>query len=189
MSKLENYWEKRTLIIGGLNTGKTELTAGILGQVLVSKKAKTALLDLAPELTMGIGGKLGVRPDPLLSYYTTTIIPPRLTARSSEEAEAYALQNAKAIEVLFSSYMENPCKVLFINDVSLYLQAGDLGKLLLVLNTAPTVIMNGYFGSGLGGGKLGKRERQQMKALQKTCDHLIKPSIDHGRVKLTPPPP
>lgn len=189
MSKLANYWGKRILIIGDLNTGKSELTAGLLDQVLVSKRAKTALLDLAPELTMGIGGKISVPPNPFLSYYTTTIIPPRLTARSSEEAEAYALQNAKAIEALFTYYMKNPCEVLFINDVSLYLQAGDLGKLLSVLGTASTVIMNGYFGSGLGGGKLGKRERQQMKGLQKTCDQVIKTRIDQGRVKLSPPLP
>ena len=34
--------------------------------------------------------------------------------------------------------------------------------------------MNGYYGSSLGGGKLGKREQQNMKALKKRCDSVMK---------------
>jgi hypothetical protein len=63
--------------------------------------------------------------------------------------------------------------VLIINDVSIYLQAGELDKLLSLLNSTPTVIMNGYFGRSLGGGRLGERERENMKALQEKCDKVI----------------
>ena len=36
-----------------------------------------------------------------------------------------------------------------------------------VFGVTPPVIMNGYYGSSLGGGKLGRQERQNMRALIK----------------------
>ena len=173
MSKLKNHCGNRTLILGEVGTGKTKLTVDLLNQVLEKKTVKVAFLDLAPGLTKGIGSKANVPQNPLLRYYTTEIVPPRLTAQSPEEAKSYALQNARAIEVLFSSYMRNKCEVLFINDVSLYLQAGEMQKLLTVTTTAPSVIMNGYYGFSLGGKSFGKHERQQMKELRKRCDKVI----------------
>ena len=85
-----------------------------------------------------------------------------------------AQRNAKLIENLFLECVKNPSKVLFINDISIYLQAGDLKTLLTFLHYTPTVIMNGYYGTSLGGGELGERERNNMKTLQKSCDRVIR---------------
>ena len=83
------------------------------------------------------------------------------------------LSNVKLIDNIFAEYLKNPCKVLFINGVSLYLQAGDPNKLFSLFDSSPAVIINSYYCYTLGGGKLGKRERENMNALQKRCDRVI----------------
>jgi len=100
-------------------------------------------------------------------------VAPRLTGKSVNEVESFAENNVKLIDHIFKAYLKDPCKTLFINDVSIYLQKGDIEKLILLLDSTPTVIMNGYYGKSLGGGKLGERERQNMEALQEICDRVI----------------
>jgi len=106
-------------------------------------------------------------------YYTGKIAAPRLTGKTSEEVQMLAAQNARMIEEIFSEYMRHPARALFMNDVSIYLQAGDLENLLALVYATPTVVMNGYYGDSLGGGSLTVRERKYMKALQERCDIVI----------------
>jgi len=174
MVSLADHWGKRTLILGDVNSGKTELTLELLTQIIDQKEDKVAALDFAPEKTQGIGGKMEVPPHPRISYLTTRIIPPRLTGKSIDEVDAYALQNVNAIEQLFSIYLKDPKKILVINDISLYLQKGDPGRLLEVLNTAHTAIVNGYYGKTFGDSKLSVRERKQMDRLAEVCDRVIR---------------
>jgi len=173
MLALHAYWGKKTLILGDVNSGKTQMTLELLALIRDRERRKVAVLDFAPEKTRDIGGKMAVPSDPFVFYYTTKIIPPRLTGRNSTEAEAYASQNAKAIDVLFVRYMKNPRSLLIINDVSLYLQMGDLRRLLDVLRPSHTVIINGYYGITLGDSALSKREREQMDRLAQACDQVI----------------
>ena len=107
-------------------------------------------------------------------YYNAQVVAPRLLGKTESKVQTLANHNAKSIEDAFFEYEKNPSKVLFINDISLYLQAGDLARLFKVLKITPTVVMNGYYGTSLGGGELGKRERQNMVALQSECDTVIK---------------
>ncbi|NIS70085.1 MAG: hypothetical protein GTO12_14425 [Proteobacteria bacterium] len=174
MVSLENHWRKRTLILGDVNSGKTQMTLELLDRVIHQKKDKVAVIDLAPEKTRGIGGKMEVPSHPRISYRTTRIIPPRLTGKSVDEVEVYALQNANAIEELFSAYLKTPRKILVINDVSLYLQRGDLGRLLDVLRTSHTAIINGYYGKALGDSAFSKREKRQMDRLAEACDRVVR---------------
>jgi len=170
---LDEYWGKKTLILGDVNSGKTQMTLGVLARIIDHKRDKVAVLDFAPEKTQEIGGKMKVPSHPRIFYYTTTIIPPRLTGRDSDEMEAYSLRNAKAIEGLFSTYLKNPKKVLVINDVSLYLQNGNLGRLLEVLGSSHTAIMNGYYGKALGDSPFSEREKRQMDRLATVCDRVV----------------
>lgn len=157
-----------------MNTEKTAYLAEILTRFLEEGETNLTVIDMAPESIKGIGGKMSRDGINSLRYYTARIVAPRLVGRTVDEVEMLAKENARLIDGIFIEYLKNPSKVLFINDISLYLQAGDLDKLLSFLSATPTVIMNGYYGSSLGGGKLGRRERQNMKVLQKRCDRVIK---------------
>ena len=174
MLSLEEYWGKKTLILGDVNSGKTRMTLELLTLIVDQRRDEVAVLDLAPEKTRGIGGKMEVPSHALISYHTTTIIPPRLTGRDNDEVEAYGLRNAKAIEELFSTYLKNPKKTLAINDVSLYLQKGNPDRLLEVLSSSHTAIINGYYGKALGNSSFSKREKRQMDRLVKVCDQVIR---------------
>lgn len=174
MLSLEEYWGKRTLILGDVNSGKTQMTLELLTLAIDLKRDEVAVLDLAPEKTRGIGGKMQIPSHPLVSYHTVTIVPPRLTGRDNTEVEAYGLRNAKEIEELFSTYLKNPKRILVINDVSLYLQKGDFRRLLEVLRPSHTVIINGYYGKALGDSSFSEKEKKQMNRLAKACDRVIR---------------
>jgi len=170
----QEFRNKKTIIVGEVNTGKTAYLAEILTRFLEEGETNLTVIDMAPENVKGIGGKMRTGGTSSLRYYTVQIVAPRLVGRTVDEVEILARENVRLIDGLFKEYLKNPSKVLFINDISLYLQAGDLDKLLSFLSATPTVIMNGYYGSILGGGKLGSREPQKIKALQKRCDRVIK---------------
>jgi hypothetical protein len=161
------------LILGDVNSGKTQMTLELLTLIIDHEKDEVAVLDLAPEKTSGIGGKMEVPSHPRIFYHTTKITPPRLTGKNVHEVEAYAHQNADAITELFSAYLKNPRKVLVINDVSLYLQKGDLGRLLEVLNASRTAIINGYYGKAFGDSPFSTREKDRMDQLANHCDRVI----------------
>lgn len=171
---VHEFKNRKTIIVGEVNTGKTVYLCEILSRFLDEGEKEIALIDMAPESVEGIGGKIDHEKTDAIKYYTAQIVAPRLTGKTVEEVETLAEHNAKLIDEIFVEYLNNPCKVLFINDVSIYLQAGDLNELLSLLHSTPTVIMNGYYGFSLGGGKLGERERENMKALQSICDRVIK---------------
>jgi hypothetical protein len=170
---IEELKSKKTIIAGEVNTGKTALLGHLLKIFMDQGETRLAVIDMAPESTRGIGGKLLLDEALPLRYYTTQIVPPRLTGKSEEEVLMYAENNARLLEHIFLLYLEEPAQVLFINDVSIYLQAGDPEKLLSVLVSTPTTVMNGYYGSSLGGGSLGERERRNMTELLRLCDKVI----------------
>ena len=171
---MQEFRNKKTIIIGEVNTGKTAYLGKILSRFLEEGETDLTVIDMAPESVKGIGGKMGTGGIKSISYYTAQIVAPRLVGRTMNEVERLAENNAKLIDDILLEYVKNPSKVLFINDISLYLQAGNLNKLFSFLYSTPTVIMNGYYGSSLGGGKFGKRERKSMKALLKRCNNVIR---------------
>ena len=170
---MEEFKNKKTIIVGDVNTGKTTYLLEILDGFIDLGEKDLTVIDMAPESVKGIGGKMSGAESKEIRYFTTKIIAPRLTGKTVGEVEKLARQNVKMIDDIIFNYRKNPGNVLFINDISIYLQAGDLHKLLLLLHSTPTVIMNGYYGIRLGGGELGKRERDNMEALQERCDRVI----------------
>lgn len=175
---------KRTLIAGDVNTGKTTLTQRILdalcGQGL---GPKIVIIDMAPEVPeamirekglTGVGGRLRPPADGDVVYLRDDLIPPRLSSRSEAEAEEKAIQNARKIEVLFWKYHELGREILFMNDISLYLQAGRAAQLIRWMEESKTVVANGYFGKKLGSGALSRRERKEMEILRAFFDRVIR---------------
>ncbi len=59
---------------------------------------------------------------------------------------------------------------MFINDVTLYLQAGSAAELLKCINKPDitTLVVNGYRGNRLGGGELTRREKTEMELLRQS---------------------
>jgi len=168
------YLNKRTLILGDVKSGKTARTLEILREFIRAGYAeKIAVIDMAPDLTGGIGGKMTPPDDASLLYLTTTITAPRLTGVDEAHIRRLAAQNARAIEVLFDRFRQDPREILFVNDASLYLQAGDWCTFLKMLNIASTQIVNSYYGRTFPDSPLTQRETRLMQALMKVCNPII----------------
>jgi hypothetical protein len=174
MGDVQEFKNRKTIIIGEVNTGKTAYLGKILDMFLREEKTTIAVIDMAPNAIKGIGGKMraeGIEPS---RYYTAPIVAPRLMGKNVDEVENLAARNASLINDIIEKYLNSPVEVLFINDVSLFLQAGNIDKLFSLFNSTPTLIMNGYYGNSLGGGELGMREKWNMETLMKRCDRVIK---------------
>ena len=171
---MKSFMNKKTLIIGEVNTGKSAHLCKLIEEFIRAGENDLTVIDMAPEKVKGIGGKLNIEGHESIRYFTAPIMAPRLTGKTPQEVQALAEENARVIDEIFIIYLKKPSEILFINDVSIYLQAGDLEKLQTYISSTPTVIMNGYFGSTLGGGTLGERERRNMEELRKRCDRVIK---------------
>lgn len=161
---------RRTIIIGEVATGKTLLTSKILQRLLQYTSNDVALIDMAPQARGHIGGKIVLQSDSPVRYYTDDFSPPRLTSSIEDEIFKIAHENRLKAEKIFTKYIRQPALVLFINDVSIYLQAGDIEVLWSVISSTPTVVTNGYLSKSLGGGKFGDRERYLMKILIQKFD-------------------
>jgi hypothetical protein len=169
------YLGKKTLILGDVNSGKTTLTREILdGFCRQGVGGRIAVMDLAPEIPeevlrrrglAGVGGRLEPPGGCGAATLHATIVAPRLTSSSEEEAMEKAGWNRKVIDGLFRRFESLERDILFINDVSLYLQAGGLDRITGLLEKTGTAVVNGYFGEMLGRGELSRREREAMKGL------------------------
>lgn len=173
MMDVDNLLHKTTLIIGDVNSGKSLYSFRIIQSFIRNGVADIAILDLAPERIKNIGGKMPHVKHSGVLYTTTEIVAPRLTGKGQAEIWYLAEQNAAAIEKLFEEYLQAPRKHLFINDVTLYLHAGDMRRLDLVLSSASTCVINAYYGKTFDDSPLTQKEREQVKQLIKQCDVLI----------------
>jgi hypothetical protein len=174
MDNINHYMNRRTIIIGDVNSGKTSQTLNILKLFLKAGHAKKiAILDLAPDNIQGIGGKMEPPPDESLFYLTTSILAPRLTGKDEDHTLRLAEKNATAIEKLFTKFFRQKREILFVNDVTLYFQAGDFERFIHILDTTSTHIINAYYGHTFSDSELTRREKNLTEALMKLCDHII----------------
>ncbi len=171
---IATYLGQRTIIAGDVNCGKTTRTAALLKYFLVAGYAHDlAIIDLAPDPVQGIGGKLSLDLPPQAVYLTAQIAAPRLMGRDVAHSMELANRNARAVELLFSEFEQHPRDILFLNDVTLYLQAGSVERLLVLLRHSRTVIINAYYGNSFADSELSWRERRLTEALMAHCDTVI----------------
>lgn len=170
-----DYDGRRTLIIGDVNSGKTRLTEGVLAAWTTQDRSPDiTVLDLAPQTRQSIGGRLTLPQGFKGVYQAPSIIPPRLTAKTEEEAERLARANAETIAPLFRNPRLSVCPILIINDVTLYLQAGDYDHLQQVIRSAATALINAYYGHSFPDFRLSRRERLLTERLMQDCNHIIR---------------
>ena len=184
---------KRTLILGDVNTGKTTLSREILVEFCRrGLSSRIAVIDLAPEIPadvlaardlQGVGGKLLPSGENDVLYIGASLKPPRLRSVTEEEAMGIARENVAKIEGLFQDFERGGRDILFMNDISLYLQAGTTEVLLNWFRRAKTVIANGYYGESLGSGVLSRREKEQMGRLKQYFDEVIELVIPLGSAR------
>ena len=141
------------------------------------------VIDMAPETEVfegrSIGGRLPELTDACkhVRYLTPSKVEtPRLRAKTPEELLRMARLNEERIKVLLDEYLERPSPMLFVNDVSIYLQSGSIDLILITANRAGTFVANGYYGERLSadlGTGVSERERALMDALASEMDLVI----------------
>ena len=173
---LADYLNRKTLILGDINTGKTTLTKAVM-EALCRRDlgGRIAIVDMAPEISealarekglSGIGGKLTPPEGHGILYLGGHVAPPRLSSKTEAAATEKAQKNRRNIEGLFRNLGGGSRDILLVNDVSIYLQAGTAEDMIRWLDRTATVVANGYWGKRLGGGTLTKRERVEMAKLK-----------------------
>ena len=174
MNMIDHYINRRTLIVGGINSGKTTLTAEILA--IFHDKGyddNIAVLDLAPEPVNGIGGKIELPAGNSFFYLSDAILAPRLSGQNEDEMQNKASGNAMIIENLFAKLSESNKEVLFINDATLYFHAGNFSRFVETLNQFSTAVINAYYGDYFADSELTRRERKFTEDLMKICNRVI----------------
>lgn len=173
---LGQHW----LIMGDINTGKTSRCRHYLQQLCAQGLGgRITVLDLAPHIPPemaqarglpGAGGYLRPPADSGVLDLRTHLHAPRLSSSTEAEAQAKAESNACAIDALLQQLppADSGRDILFVNDVTLYLQAGSADHLLahIAQPHIRTLIVNGYWGQRLGDSVLSRREREQTQQLR-----------------------
>jgi hypothetical protein len=166
---------RKLLIVGDVNTGKTTLARRVLQDFCArGLGGGIAILDLAPTIppefaekrgVRGVGGTLEADHSCGVTYARPLLQAPRLTSSSEAEAAAKAAENLQRIEAAWQGLTQ--ARILFVNDISMALQAGRASDLVDRFASVETVIANGYLGERLGGGELTRHERGQMEELRR----------------------
>jgi hypothetical protein len=170
-----NYLNRKTLIMGPVNSGKTRLTATLLNTMYAAGWGRRiVVLDLAPDMVQGIGGKLDPRGYDGVCWLTCPLKPPRLSGRDSVEMQNLAEMNAQAIEPLLDRVLAVRRTVLVINDASMYLQAGSLRRFKSVAAAYPSAVMNAYHGDSFIKAPFTEIEHLRVENLARWCDRALR---------------
>jgi len=171
----------KTMIIGDVGTGKTDLTRYFLMEAVDQVNGLITVLDFAPPAQkvkgIDVGGYLleGSHPK-IRCLYSRLIKTPRLSAEDCDELIRLASYNREITESLLAQFLDSPTDTLFINDASIHLQQGNIRELWHAISNASTVVANGYMGSTLRpdhGSGVSERERSMMRQLTAKMDRVI----------------
>lgn len=174
-TELKSLVNCKTLILGDVNSGKTRYTADLIAACCAAGLGTDlTVMDLAPEALNGIGGRLPAPDSPDVLVLTCTIIAPRLTGKNADHVLRLARQNARSIDPLIDQALRAGRTMLAVNDVTLYLHAGDPERLRTLIKAHPTAIVNAYSGRGLPPGPLTEIESRRLQALTADFDRIIR---------------
>ena len=176
---------RRVLIVGDVGSGKTKLTARLLEEAVdLGYADEITVIDMAPETInaegVKIGGLLSEATDSvnLVRYWRPAEVKaPRTTAKTPEQLLEYVQFNKRVIEPLLDRFLREPTPILIINDLSIYLQAGNPRKVVLVMEKCWTFIANCYKGRRLSedlGTGVSRVEREATEFVERLVDVVIR---------------
>jgi len=178
---IDDIFGKKTLIIGDVKRGKTRLTAELLEQLLKRTTPENiTVIDMAPTGKNRIGGMLWKYTKAMFKVrylQPSSIRAPRIEGRSKEEVLSFANSNKIAIKPLIECFLKYPSSTLVINDLSIYLQSGDVRDILKCMNLSETIISNAYYGSRLSndkGSNISRREKRLVDELITRSEIVIR---------------
>ena len=173
---------RHLLIVGDVGAGKTRLTRRLLVEAIDEGVEGITVLDLAPARMRldgeQIGGRLLDEPNSRIKVLAPKEIKaPRLTGRDVLEVKQLAENNRAAIDKVLKECTEALRDTLFVNDASIYLQAGSAETLWATISKAKTLVVNSYLGERLRndrGSGISQHECDQVLILCKMMDEVIK---------------
>ncbi|MGQ9479576.1 MAG: helicase HerA domain-containing protein [Thermoproteota archaeon] len=173
---VEEIIGRRTVIYGEVGSGKTRLLQNLIVRLVEAGfSGKVTVIDTAPSRINGVGGPISICPG--VRYLRPQVVfAPRLQSQSAEQVLRYVKINVERIRPLLVEYLRDPTPVLAINDLTIFLQGGDLEELLNVINHAETFIGTAYYGRSLDedyGSGVSERERRLTLSLLKAVDNRI----------------
>jgi len=181
--KIEDLIGKKALIKGEVGAGKTQYTESLLLEAIkMGLINDTTVIDMAPEMAFfggrQIGGKMKIKSVfPSLRYLTDNeIAPPRIHGRTKEEVLEIANSNAIKIGTLIKCFLERKTPILVINDLTIFLHAGDLRLIMNAISEAKTCVLNAYSGKMLlndKGSGISEREAALLKKIEEEMDLVI----------------
>ncbi|MDH7556479.1 MAG: helicase HerA domain-containing protein [Candidatus Methanosuratincola sp.] len=159
---------KKTLIRGDVGKGKTRLLSRLLSEAAESEGAGSiTVIDMAPgERSVGerkVGGQLVIPALPVARYIAPErVVAPRLEGATAEEVVRLAMRNASALEPCLAQYIASPTPVLFVNDLTIYLQCGKAELLGEAITLAKTFVGAAYWGDFFDDKGSGINEKERL---------------------------
>ncbi len=180
----QEFIEKKVLILGDIRTGKTRLMIRLFKESLeIGLAEDVSVIDLAPKIVEVNGRKIGGKISDFIvipsnvRYFTAEVVPPRLTAKSRKELLSLISLNKRRIDKLLKDFLNDPMKVLFVNDISIYFQSGKRALIASLVDVTETFVANGYYGKSFEydfSTGVSKREKELMEKLAKRMDFTIR---------------
>ncbi|MCX8189378.1 MAG: hypothetical protein N3F64_06670 [Nitrososphaeria archaeon] len=170
---------KKILIIGDVGRGKTRLTAKILDALVSNGLSKhITVIDMAPT-AKNVGARISAYTENVKNvryFFSEKIRGPRIEGKNASEVLEIARANKEIVEKFLEEYLDNPTEILIVNDLTLYLHAGDISKILDLMERSKTFVANAYYGNILSDDKnsgLTSKEKLLVQMLSKKFDTVI----------------
>ncbi len=175
---LEKLIGRKTIIYGEVGRGKTRLLEQLIERLVQAGfSEEITVIDMAPQRIGRAGGPLMISRLRLRYLRPDIVYAPRIQSSNAEQVLQYVKHNVARITMLLKAYLENPTRILAINDLTIFLQGGELDDLLTVINHAQTFIGTAYYGTELDedyGSGVSERERRLINILLGFMDNLIR---------------
>ena len=176
----QRFIGRKTIIVGEIGSGKTLLLSRFLDQLVRSGlKDRVTVIEMAPNMG-GVGGTVEnyTRNVTYVKYLRPwRIIPPRTMGRNRDEVIRYARLNMLALKPLIEEYLRNPTEILLINDLTIYLHAGEVEDIIQLINISKTFTATAYEGEKLAddkGSGITDRERRSLDRLKGLVDEVLR---------------